>query len=214
MLTLSEYLVGEPLPLATVQEVILDFCRDRPDLCVFGAQALALHTGVPRMTQDVDLMAEDPEAVAVALAEHLAKRFPGQMAAQVRTVRRDGRVLGYRVFQKRSAQSGGNRYLADVRRLDVPRSALQTVEGVQFTGAALTLAMKVFAATARSNALKRDQDRVDAKRLVLALPALEASDLEPLWSAMKAPAEVRATFETLSAEARRSAPVDDEDDFY
>ena len=96
MLSLSEYVMKEPLPLAVVHEAILDFCRGREDLCVFGAQALARHTGSPRMTQDVDIMAEDPETCAEELAKYLSGRFLHQMAARVRVVRRDGRVLGYR----------------------------------------------------------------------------------------------------------------------
>lgn len=215
MLTLQEYLIGEPLPLAAIHEAILDFCRGRSDLCVFGAQALSLHTGVPRMTQDVDVMAEDPEQVAAALAAHLATRFPGQLAARVRRVRRGSRVLGYRVYQRRSAERGGDRDLADVRILDVPRAALEISDGVQYTGAALTLAMKTFAATARSNAVKRDQDRVDAQRLLLALPDVTAEALEPLWEAMNAPlAEVRRTFEELRARVAQSVDTGDDDDFY
>ena len=55
----------EPLPLATLHEAILDSCRGRADVCVFGAHALSRYTRAPRMTQDVDLMAEDPGACAV-----------------------------------------------------------------------------------------------------------------------------------------------------
>jgi hypothetical protein len=105
--------------------------------------------------------------------------------------------------------------LADVRILDVPRAALEISDGVQYTGAALTLAMKTFAATARSNAVKRDQDRVDAQRLLLALPDVTAEALEPLWEAMNAPlAEVRRTFEELRARVAQSVDTGDDDDFY
>jgi len=85
--------------------------------------------------------------------------------------------------------------------------------GVQFTGAKLTLAMKTLAATARTNPLKRDQDRVDARRLILAMPEVTATDLEPLWQALRAPGEVRDTFERLRAEAQASVETD-ADDFY
>ena len=206
--------MGEPLPLATVQEAILDFCRGRSDLCVFGAQALSLHTGVPRMTQDVDIMAERPEEAAKELAAYLSSRFPSQMAARVRRIQRDRRVLGFRIYQKRNADRGGNRHLADIRVLDVPRAALETKDGIQYSGAALTLAMKTFAATVRSNLLKRDQDRVDAQRLLLAMPEVSAGELEPLWAAMNAPiAQVRSTFEELRSQATQSTQTD-EDDFY
>jgi hypothetical protein len=216
MLALEEYLMGETLPLATIHEAILDFCRGRTDLCVFGAQALSVHTGVPRMTQNVDIMADNPEETARELVTHLANRFNGQMAARVRRVSRGERVLGYRVYQKRSADQGGNRHLADIRILDVPRASLEIRDGIQFTGPALTLAMKTFAATVRSNPIKRDQDRVDVQRLLVAMPGTTASELEPLWAAMNAPlSAVRRTYEELRSRAASTEPDDDDDDdFY
>ncbi len=213
MLALAEYIMREPLPLATIQEAILAHCRGRPDLCVFGAQALSIHTGVPRMTQDVDIMAEDPAAVANQLATYLSERFPHHMAARVRVIQRGDRVLGYRVYQQRSDDRGGNRHLADLRVLDVPREALQTSDGIQYTGPELTLAMKTHAATVRTNRIKRGQDRVDTLRLMRAMPDISAADLESLWVAVGAPPDVRRVFEELSEEARDSAETD-EDDFY
>jgi hypothetical protein len=35
MLTATEYHMREPLPLATIHESILDFCRGRTDVVVF-----------------------------------------------------------------------------------------------------------------------------------------------------------------------------------
>ena len=213
MLSLSEYIMQEPLPLAVLHAAILDFCRGRRDLCIFGAQALARHTGTPRMTQDVDIMAEEPETCAEELAKVLSARFPHQMAARVRTVRRDDRVLGYRVYQQRSEAAGGNRHLADVRILDVPRDAMSVEGEIQYTGPKLTLAMKTLAATVRTNPLKRDQDRVDARRLLMAMPDVGAVDLEPLWQALRAPSEVRDTFESMRSELSSNKETD-ADDFY
>lgn len=213
MLALSEHIMQEPIPLAAVQAAIFDFCRGRRDLCVFGAQAISQHTRVPRMTDDVELMAEDPEGAARELARWLAERFPHQLAARVRAVKRGDRVLGYRVYQTRSEEMGGNRHLAGARILDVPRDAIEVAGGVQYTGAPLTLAMKLHAATVRSNPLKRDQDRVDARRLILALPDLQAAELQPLWNALGCPPAVRDAFEELRKESL-AAPPTDEDDFY
>ncbi len=132
----------EPLPLAAIQAAIFDFCRGRRDVCVFSAQAVSQHTRVPRMTADVDLMAEQPASVAEELASQLAAKFPHQLDTRVREVKRDERILGYRVYQRRSAARGGNRHLADVRILDVPRTALAVIDDVQYTGAKLTLAIE------------------------------------------------------------------------
>jgi hypothetical protein len=191
----------EPLPLATVQEAILDFCRGRTDVCVFGAQAV------------VHLMADDPERTARELVKHLAEVFPNQMAARVRAVRREDRVLGYRVYQRRGKDRGGNRHLADVRVLDVPRARIVSIGGVQYTDGPLTLAMKVHAATVRSNLAKKLQDQADVVRLITAMPQTRLDELEPLWAKLGSPASARETFEQLRAGALAHPPTD-EDEFY
>jgi hypothetical protein len=203
----------EPLPLALVHEAILDFCRGRADACVFGAQALNRHTGVPRMTQDVDIMAETPETFASELARHLAQRFPHEMAARVREVRRGELTLGYRVYQSRSAERGGNRHLADIRALDVPREHLAEHEGIRYTDAPLTMAMKAAAAAARSNQAKRLQDSADLAQLMIAHPEVTADALAPLWDGLGAPPGARVLFEEILARGNLQAETD-EDSFY
>jgi len=39
-LTFQEFLMREPLPLATIQNAVLEFLRGRDDVVVFGAQAV------------------------------------------------------------------------------------------------------------------------------------------------------------------------------
>ena len=46
----------EPLPLATLQEAVLEFLRGRSDAVLFGAQAVNAYVGEPRTTQDVDIL--------------------------------------------------------------------------------------------------------------------------------------------------------------
>lgn len=46
----------EPLPLATIQESVLEFLRGRDDAVVFGAQAVNAYVQESRMTQDIDLL--------------------------------------------------------------------------------------------------------------------------------------------------------------
>ena len=40
-LTLREFVMHEPLPLATRHEAVLEFLRGRDDVVIFGAQAVA-----------------------------------------------------------------------------------------------------------------------------------------------------------------------------
>jgi hypothetical protein len=41
-LTFREFMMAEPLPLATIHDAVLDFLRRRNDAVVFGAQAVNL----------------------------------------------------------------------------------------------------------------------------------------------------------------------------
>jgi hypothetical protein len=75
----------EALPLFRVQEAIFEFCRERPDVVVFGAQAVNLYVGQARMSQDVGLLCAHPEEVAASLAQNLGQRF--HIATRVRELR-------------------------------------------------------------------------------------------------------------------------------
>src|SRR5713226_7458039 len=109
-LTFSEFVMSEPLPLATVQNAVLEFLRDRDDGVVLGAQAVNAYVPEPRMTQDVDVLSTRAEALAEELREHLSQRF--HIAVRVREI---GEGRGYRLFQ---IQKSGNRHLVDVRPVD------------------------------------------------------------------------------------------------
>ena len=68
IVTLQEFAMGEPLPLSTVHNAVLEFLKGRDDVVVFGAQAVNAYVAEPRMTQEVDLqstrardLAEDDE---------------------------------------------------------------------------------------------------------------------------------------------------------
>ena len=52
-LTFREFMIGERVPLATIQEAVLEFLERRDDAAVFGAQAVNAYVDEPRMTQDV-----------------------------------------------------------------------------------------------------------------------------------------------------------------
>jgi len=63
-LTLREFLMREPLPLAMIQEAVLEFLRGREDTALFGAQAANAYVDESRMTQEIDILSANAEQVA------------------------------------------------------------------------------------------------------------------------------------------------------
>lgn len=121
MLTFQEFAMQEALPLATIQQAVLAFLRDRDDVAVFDAQAVNAYVAEPRMTQDIDLLSTRATLFAEELRQHLAQRF--HIAICTRQVA-EGR--GLRLFQVRKS---GNRHLVDVRAIErLP--ATQRISGV------------------------------------------------------------------------------------
>src|SRR6516225_7295921 len=106
-LRFQEFAMGEPLPLATVHEAVLEFLRGRDDAVLFGAQAVNAYVEEPRMTQDVDILSPRAVELAEELREYLNQRF--HIAVRVRDIREG---LGYRLYQ---VQKPKNRHLVDVR---------------------------------------------------------------------------------------------------
>lgn len=154
----------ELLPIYRIQEAIFDFCRDRPDIAVFGAQAVNLYVPEPRMTQDVDVLCIEPATVAAALTERLGQVF--HIATRVRELR-PGKA--YRVFQVRGE---GNRHLADLRRAEFPLTGLVVRDGIPYVGLPVLTALKVSALVRRRLAPKGATDLADLRRLLLAHPEL------------------------------------------
>ena len=100
----------ERVPLATIQDAVLEFLRGRGDAALFGAQAVNACVDQPRMTQEVDILSTRAKELAEELRRFLQERF--QMAVRVRAVA-GGR--GYRVYQVRRPK---HRHLADVRNVE------------------------------------------------------------------------------------------------
>src|ERR1700753_1829949 len=71
-LTLREFATGEPLPLATIHDAILEFLRNRTDAALFGAQAGNAYVEESRMTQDVDILPPRAADLAEATANEAA----------------------------------------------------------------------------------------------------------------------------------------------
>src|SRR5205809_2492480 len=115
VLTFREFAMREPLPLAEIQNAVLEFLRDRDDGVVFGAQAVNAYVSEPRMTQDVDVLSTRAKELAEELRAHLGELF--HIAIRAREI---GGGRGYRLFQ---IQKAGNRHLVDVRPIETLPSA-------------------------------------------------------------------------------------------
>lgn len=98
----------EPLPLATIQDAVLQFLRGRDDAVLFGAQAVNAYVDEPRMSQDIDLYSTR----AKQLAEELRDTQTRIRSCSGSSPSRRGR---YRSVQSLEGL-GGSRHPADGRR--------------------------------------------------------------------------------------------------
>lgn len=156
--------MSEPLPLATIQEAVLEFLRGRDDAVVFGAQAVNAYVPEPRMSQDIDLLSPRAAELAEELRTHLSDKF--HVAMRVREVA-DGR--GYRLYQ---IQKTGNRHLVDIRLVSsLPPS--QRISQVLVASPEELIALKVIAYHQRRGQPKSGTDWRDVTMLLLAFPELK-----------------------------------------
>ena len=159
--------MSETLPLAALQEAVLEFLRGRDDAVVFGAQAVNAYVPEPRMSQDIDLLSPRAAELAEELRTHLSGRF--HIAVLVREVA-DGR--GYRLYQ---IQKSGNRHLVDIRFVPaLPPS--QRIAQVLVASPEELIALKVIAYHLRRGQPKSGTDWRDIAMLLLAFPDLKTSD--------------------------------------
>jgi hypothetical protein len=199
--TVREVMTHEQVPLADVFREVGRFLIGRDDVVLFGAQAVNVYAATERMTQGVDVMSTRAEAVADELRALLSERF--RIAIRVRVVVPG---VGYRVHQVRKPK---NRHLVDVRQSDV-LPAFRTIEGVHVVVPEELVAMKVFAMAARRGRPKELSDRLDVKRLLLALPELgrDGGPVSQRLLAAGASDEVLNLWQQIIQEPN----VDDEDD--
>jgi len=203
VLTFREFMMGEPLPLATLQQAVLEFLRGREDAVLFGAQAVNAYVNEPRMTQDLDLLSPQADVVARQLCAHLRQRF--HIAVRVR---RAGAGRGLRVYQVRKS---GNRHLVDLRSVDALPEA-KRIAGVLVLAPAELIASKVIAYHKRRGQPKSGTDWRDLAMLLLTFPALKCDPGpvgERLLAAGAAP-EVLAAWKALVAQDIRPADEDEE----
>lgn len=159
--------MNETLPLATIQEAVLEFLRGRDDAVVFGAQAVNAYVPEPRMSQDIDLLSTRAGDLAEELRAYLANKF--HIAIRVREVA-DGR--GFRLYQ---VQKSGNRHLVDIRLVaSLPPARL--FSQVLVAAPEQLIALKVIAYHQRRGQPKSGTDWRDLAMLLLAFPELKRED--------------------------------------
>ena len=203
-LTFQEFAMNEPLPLATIQNSVLEFLRGRDDGVVFGAQAVNAYVSEPRMTQDVDLLSTRAAELAEELRDHLSKQF--HIAVRVREI---GKGRGYRLFQ---IQKSGNRHLVDVRPVNSLPPA-QRVAGVLVMAPPDLIASKVVSYYRRRGKPKSGTDWRDIAELLLQFPELKQSS-GPVADALRATAaepEILTAWQELVAQEIQ--PPDEDDEF-
>jgi hypothetical protein len=166
-LTFREFVMREPLPLATIHDAVLEFLRGRTDAVLFGAHAVNAYVDEPRMTQDVDILSTRAAELAEELRLSLSQSF--QIAVRVRTV---ASGLGHRLYQVRKPK---NRHLVDLRSID-SFPPHQVVDSVQVILPPDLICQKVMSMVNRINSAKGPTDLADIRRLLLAFPDLKALD--------------------------------------
>jgi hypothetical protein len=205
MLTLQEFIMQERLPLATIQNAVLHFLRNRDDVVVFGAQAVNAYVGEPRMTQDIDLLSPRAEELAEELRAYLSQQF--HIAVRIRIVGEGG---GYRLYQ---VQKAGNRHLVDLRTIKKLPMA-HRIEQVLIMAPAELIASKVISYYRRRGKPKAGTDWRDLAMLLLKFPELKSNSgvvADGLVASGAGPAILAVWQEIVATEIK---PEDDEDEFW
>ncbi len=163
-LTFWEFAMGEPLPLATIHDAVLEFLRGRDDAVLFDAQAVNAYVDESRMTQDVNILSTRAVPLAEEIRDYLNRRF--HIAVRVRDVREG---LGYRLYQ---VQKPRNRHLVDIRPVEqLPPT--RRIEEVLVVAPDELIAGKVRAFQHRRGQPKSGTDRRDVALLLLTFPELK-----------------------------------------
>ncbi len=195
--------MSEVLPLATIQEAVLEFLRGRDDAVVFGAQAVNAYVPEPRMSQGIDLLSTRAAELAEELRAYLGGQF--HIAVRVREVA-DGR--GFRIYQ---IQKTGNRHLVDIRLVQtLPPS--QRIAKVLVASPEELIALKVIAYYQRRGQPKSGTDWRDVAMLLLTFPELKRDD-GPVTECLKAEGageEVLNLWRDLVKQEIQSTAEDDE----
>ena len=200
-LTFREFIMREPLPLATIHDAVLDFLRGRDDAVLFGAQAVNAYVDEPRMTQDVDILSPRAQELAEEIKVYLNEKF--RVAVRVRRVREG---LGYRIYQ---VQKPKNRHLVDVRSVgSMPPH--QQFENILVLTPTELIASKVLSMVDRPKTAKGLMDAADLRRLLLTFPELK-TELGPVRDRILAAGAAPAATESWKEIVAQEILPDDED---
>jgi len=203
-LTFREFIMREPLPLATIHDAVLEFLRGRTDAVLFGAHAVNAYVDEPRMTQDVDILSPRAAELAEELRVYLSQCF--QIAVRIRTV---ANGLGHRLYQVRKPQ---NRHLVDIRRVEgLP--AHQVIEEVLVVPPVELISQKVQSMVHRSKSAKGPLDLTDIRRLLLTFPDLKAFE-GPVADCLRAAGAPSTTLEAWREIAAQEIIAQDDDEGY
>lgn len=203
-LTFKEFVMQEPLPLATIHRAVLEFLQGTDDAVLFGAQAVNAYVDEPRMTQTVDIASPQATELAEQLRIHLSDRF--NVAIRVREI---GKGRGYRLYQ---LQKAGNRHLVDIRPLtSMPPS--RRIGDVLVVAPEELIAGKLIAYRRRRGTPKSGTDWRDLAELLLVFPELKTSrgPVRDRLEAAGATTEILAAWEELVVQ--RIEAQKDEDEF-
>lgn len=202
VLTFQEFRSRERLPLAVMQDAVLQFLRDRDDVALFGAQAVNAYVDEPCMTQDVDLLSPRAAELVKELRDHLRALF--HIALRIRELE-EGK--GFRLCQ---VQKPKNRHLVDVRPVEV-LPATKRIAKVLIVAPVELLAHKVIAYHQRQGKPKSGTDWRDLAMLLLTFPELKQEDgaVANRLKALGAGESILQVWKSLVAQ--KLEPADEED---
>ena len=202
-LSFREFAMESELPLGEIHRQVLTFLQGRSDVALFGAQAVNVYVDVPRMTQDVDVMAISGEAFSQELCTFLHDSL--RIAVRVRTV---ASGKGFRIYQ---LLSPSNRHLVAVRQVsELP--PCETVEGILVVQPVELIALKLISMTTRANTPKGLTDQADLMRLVLAFPEHRFLDGAVMKALQRLEASVRA-YEAWAMLVEMGIVADSDEDY-
>lgn len=155
--------MNEKVPLADIFRLVFTILGERDDVSVYGSQALNVYVEPPRMTEDIDVFSLDAAGLAETLREAINRTF--HIAIRIR---RSADKKGFRLYQ---TSKENRRHLVDVRPTkELPPTV--RMKGIAVVIPAVLAAMKAISSVERPDLLAREQDVLDLRRLLVAIPEL------------------------------------------